>query len=117
MRLSYPTNIKIIRLPCTGRIDVAHLLRAFEKGADGVYVVGCLEGSCHYNKGNLIARKRVEYVREKLEELGFGGDRLRMYNLSSGEAPTFVEYAREMYEHIKSLGSSPVNKGAKPDDG
>ena len=107
--MSYPTNVKVIRLPCTGRIDVVHLLRAFEKGSDGVYVVGCLEGTCHYNKGNIIARKRVEYVRGKLEAIGLGGDRLRMYNLSAGDAPTFVEYAREMVEHIKSLGPNPVN--------
>ncbi len=109
MRLEYPANIKIIRLPCSGKIDVMHLLRAFQKGADGVYVVGCLEGTCHYNEGNYRARERVEYVRMLLDEIGIEGDRVRMYNLSSGEGPTFAAYAREMTEHIKALGPNPLN--------
>ena len=109
MRLEYPANIKIIRLPCSGKIDVMHLLRAFQKGADGVYVVGCLEGTCHYNEGNYRARERVEYVRTLLDEIGIEGDRVRMYNLSSGEGPTFAAYAKEMTEHIKSLGPNPLN--------
>lgn len=114
MRLEYPTNIKIIRVPCTGKVDVMHLLRAIQKGADGVYVVGCLEGSCHYNEGNLRARERVAHVRMLLEEIGMEGDRVRMYNLSSGEAPTFVTYAKEMTENIKTLGTNPLKgKGAK----
>lgn len=87
-----------------------HLLRAIQKGADGVYVVGCLEGSCHYNEGNLRARERVNHVRMLLEEIGMEGDRVRMYNLSSGEAPLFVSYAREMTENIKSIGPNPLNK-------
>ena len=109
MRLEYPANIKIIRLPCSGKIDVMHLLRAFQKGADGVYVVGCLEGTCHYNVGNYRARERVEYVRMLLDEIGIEGDRVRMYNLSSGEGPTFAAYAKEMTEHIKALGPNPLN--------
>ena len=86
-----------------------HLLRAFQKGADGVYVVGCLEGTCHYNEGNYRARERVEYVRMLLDEIGIEGDRVRMYNLSSGEGPTFAAYAKEMTEHIKVLGPNPLN--------
>ena len=109
MRLEYPANIKIIRLPCSGKIDVMHLLRAFQKGADGVYVVGCLEGSCHYNEGNYRARERVEYVRMLLDEIGIEGDRVRMYNLTSGEGPAFAAYAKEMTEHIKALGPNPLN--------
>lgn len=110
MRLEYPANINIIRLPCTGKVDVAHLLRAFEKGADGVYVVGCLEGTCHYNEGNYKARERVEQVKIKLEEMGLEGDRVRMYNLSSGEGPTFAAYAKEMTEHIRNIGPNPINR-------
>ena len=110
MRLQYPSNIKIIRVPCTGKVDVLHLLRAIQKGADGAYVVGCLEGTCHYNEGNFRARERVEYVRTLLEEIGLEADRVRMYNLSSGEGPTFAAYAKEMTEHIRSLGPSPLNK-------
>ena len=108
MRLDYPANIKIIRVPCTGKVDVMHLLRAFQKGADGVYVVGCLEGTCHYNEGNLRARERVNHVRMLLEEIGMEADRVRMYNLSSGEGPTFAAYAKEMTEKIKELGPNPL---------
>ena len=70
MRLSYPDNVKIIQVPCTGRVDIIHLLRAIEDGADGVYVAGCLEGECHYISGNLKTRKKVEYVKKVLEQLG-----------------------------------------------
>ena len=108
MRLDYPANIKIIRVPCTGKVDVMHMLTAIRKGADGVYLVGCLEGACHYNEGNLRARERVNHVRMLLEEVGLEGDRVRMYNLSSGEAPTFAQYAREMTENIKNLGPNPL---------
>ena len=87
-----------------------HLLRAIQMGADGVYIVGCLEGTCHYNEGNFQARERVEHVRTLLEEIGMEGDRVRMYNLSSGEGPTFAAYAKEMTENILSLGPSPLDK-------
>ena len=110
MRLQYPSNVKIISVPCSGKVDVIHLLRAIQMGADGVYVVGCLEGTCHYNEGNFRARERVEHVRDLLEEIGMEGDRVRMYNLSSGEGPTFAAYAKEMTEHILSLGPSPLDK-------
>lgn len=108
MRLEYPSNIKIIRVPCTGKVDLMHLLRAIQKGADGVYCVGCLEGTCHYNEGNFRCRERVEHARTLLAEVGLEADRVRMYNLSSGEGPTFAAYAREMTEHIKSLGPNPI---------
>jgi len=112
MRLDYPANIKIILVPCSGKVDVMHLLRAIQKGADGVYVVGCLEGTCHYNEGNYRAKERVNHVRQMLEEIGIEGDRVRMYNLSSGEGPTFAQYATEMTEHIRELGPNPLkNKG------
>lgn len=110
MRLDYPVNIKIIRVPCTGKVDVMHLMRTIQMGADGAYVVGCLEGSCHYKQGNLRARERVMHVQKLLEEIGLEGDRVRMYNLSSGEGPTFAAYAKEMTEHIRELGPNPLKK-------
>ena len=87
-----------------------YLLRAIQKGADGAYVVGCLEGTCHYNAGNFRARERVNHVRRMLEEIGLEGDRVRMYNLSSGEGPTFAAFAREMDLHIKELGPNPLSR-------
>jgi coenzyme F420-reducing hydrogenase delta subunit len=110
MRLNYPSNIKIILVPCTGKVDVIHLLRAIQQGADGVCCVGCLEGSCHYNAGNLRCRERVEHVRSLLQEIGLEPDRVRMYNLSSSEAPTFAGYAKEMTENILKLGPNPLKK-------
>ena len=98
-------------VPCTGRVEEILILRAFERGADGVMVVGCLEGDCHYQVGNLRARKRVERVAKLLEAAGVGGDRVRMYNLSAGEGAKFVIYATEMVDHISTLGPSPVGRG------
>jgi F420-non-reducing hydrogenase iron-sulfur subunit len=112
MRLSYPTSVKIVRIPSTGRVDILHILRAFESGADGVCLVGCLEGDCHYLVSNLRARKRVEYVKHLLDECGIGGERVAMYNLSSAEGQRFAEVAREITTKIKELGPSPARKSA-----
>lgn len=108
MRLRYPGTIRIVRVPCTGKVDILHILRAFEKGADGVYVVGCMEGDCRFNNGNLRARKRVEEARRILDTVGIGGDRIAMFNLSSGEGPKFAEYAEKMTETIKEMGPNPI---------
>jgi coenzyme F420-reducing hydrogenase delta subunit len=108
MRLSYPANVKIIQVPCSGRVDILHLLKAIEDGADGVYVAGCLEGECHYLTGNLKAKKRVRYVKRVLSEIGIEPERVEMFNLSSGQGPRFAEIAREMVERIQKLGPSPV---------
>jgi F420-non-reducing hydrogenase iron-sulfur subunit len=108
MRLQYPTNIRIIEVPCTGKVDIVHLLLAFEQGADGVLVVGCMEGDCHYMAGNLYAKKRVQRVKEILDKVGVGGDRLAMYNLSAGMGGRFAEIAREMTKKIMDLGPSPI---------
>ncbi|RLC03222.1 MAG: F420-nonreducing hydrogenase [Deltaproteobacteria bacterium] len=108
MRLKIPSNFRIIRVPCTGKVDVIHILRAFEKGADGVYVVGCMEGDCHYNEGNFRARKRVEQAQKILDQVGVGGERVKMFNLSSGEGPLFAQFSIEMDNKIKELGPSPI---------
>jgi F420-non-reducing hydrogenase iron-sulfur subunit len=113
MRLSYPANIKIIRVPCTGKVDILHVMRAFEKGADGVYAVGCMEGDCHFNSGNFRARKRIEQAQKLLEAVGVGGERVAMYNLSSSEAPRFVEIAVEMEAKIREMGPNPIKLAGK----
>ena len=110
MRLSYPSNIKIIQVPCTGRVDIIHLLNAIEDGADGVYVAGCLEGECHYISGNLKAKRRVQYVKKILEELDIEPGRVEMFNLSAGEGPRFAEIAVEMDERIRELGPTPIKQ-------
>ena len=109
MRLSYPSSIKVIQVPCSGRVDILHLLKAIEDGADGVYIAGCLEGECHYLTGNYKARRRVNYVKKTLEEIGLEPERVEMFNLSAGEGPRFAEIAIEMNDRIKALGPSPLN--------
>ncbi len=108
MRLSYPTNIKIIRVPCTGKVDILHILRAFEKGADGVYAVGCMEGDCHFTSGNFRARKRIEQAKVLLDTVGVGGERVEMFNLASSEGPLFAKFATEFVNKIKDLGPNPI---------
>ena len=88
-------------------------MRAFEKGADGVYVAGCVEGTCQFNTGNIRARKRVEQAQKILEKIGIGGERVQMYNLSSSEAPRFVQIAEEMTEKIMALGPNPIKIAGK----
>jgi coenzyme F420-reducing hydrogenase delta subunit len=109
MRLNYPTNLRIVKVPCTGRVAAIHLLKAIEKGADGVFIAGCLEGDCHYQEGNLRAKKRVAYVRQLLEGIGVGGERVAMYNLSAGMGSRFAEIAEEVTAKIRQLG--PLVKG------
>jgi len=111
MRKSYPANVKLIRVPCTGRVDDVHLIKAFEQGMDGVYVAGCLEGECHYLRGNLRAKKRVGHVQGILAALGINPERLQMYNLSAAMGGRFVEIALEMTERVRALGPSPVTTG------
>ena len=108
MRLQYPPDIKLLLLPCTGRVDIIHLLKAFEAGADLVFVVGCLEGECHYLMGNIRARKRVNKVKKDFEAIGLEPDRVEMFNLSSSEGPRFAAIAREMVERAYKLGPCPT---------
>lgn len=108
MRLNYPPNVKIVKLPCTGKTDILYLLKAFEDGADGVYVAGCLEGNCHFIDGNIKAKRRVARAKKLLDEIGIGGDRLEMFNMSASMGPKFAEVAREMTERIRELGPSPL---------
>ncbi len=107
MRVQYPPNVRIIRLPCTGKVDAIHLMKSFEDGADGVFVAGCLEGECHYLEGNLRAKKRVAYVKKLLTEVGTDPQRVEMFNLSSAMGGQFAEYVEEMTKRIKEIG--PVN--------
>ena len=117
MRLSYPANIRIIKVPCTGRVDILHILQAFEAGSDGVCLVGCLEGDCHFVAGNLRALKRTHYVKQLLDECGIGGERVAMYTLSSAEGQKFAEAAREMTQKIRSIGPNPAKSARHTERG
>lgn len=113
MRISYPSNIKIIQVPCTGRIDAIHIMKTLEEGADGVMIAGCLEGECHFLEGNLKAKSRVYSVRQILGQVGLEPDRVVMYNLSSAMGPRFAEICRDMVEKIIKIGPSPLKKPEK----
>jgi coenzyme F420-reducing hydrogenase delta subunit len=107
-RMQYPPNIRVIHLPCTGKLAMEYVLEAFEKGIDGILVAGCLEGGCHFQEGNLRARKRTDKVRAMLDEIGIDGRRLLMVNLSAAMAPTFVERVNEIVNTVRSLGPNPL---------
>ncbi len=108
MRLEYPDNVRVLRMPCTGKVEVDHILAAFERGVDGVIVAGCPEGDCHFQEGNLRARRRVERAKQLLEEIGLEPERLEMFNLSAAEGARFAEIVSEMSQHLTELGSSPL---------
>jgi F420-non-reducing hydrogenase iron-sulfur subunit len=108
MRLEYPANVRVLRLPCTGKVEPNYILSAFELGVDGVIVAGCLEGGCHFQEGNLRARRRVERVQQLMSEAGLEPERLEMFNLSSAEGTRFAEIVTEMSARLKRLGPSPL---------
>ena len=87
-------------------------LKAFEKGADGILVAGCEEGSCHFQEGNLIAKRRVNYTKRLLEELGVQPERIRMVNIGAADARLFAEIMRDMVETIRKLGPAKLRKEA-----
>ena len=104
MKRTMPGNVKKIQVPCSGRIEVLHLLKPFEQGADGVYVAGCQEDSCRYVTGITKAAKRVAHVKRILEELEIEPDRIEVFNLSAGKGQEFVDVALEMTKKIEDLG-------------
>ena len=109
MRIQYPPNVRIVRTPCTGTLEVEYYLRAFEQGADGVFVAGCLEGGCHFIEGNLCARRRVDYTHQMLEEIGLEKERLCMVNVSAAMARPLSEHIIDMVETVRKLGPTPLN--------
>ena len=116
MRLSYPANIKIIRVPCTGKVDVLHLMRALQKGADGVYVAGCLDGDCHFKNGNRKAARRVASAKRLLSEIGLEPERVEMFTMSAGMGERFSQIASEFTGRIRKLGPNPVYSYTKKTD-
>ena len=109
LRIQSPPTVRVVKLPCTGKVDVLLMLRAFERGADGVMVAGCLEGDCHYQQGNINARRRVERTQALLEQIGFEPERVRMFNMSSAMGQGWADAVTEMDEQIRALGPSPLH--------
>jgi F420-non-reducing hydrogenase iron-sulfur subunit len=108
LRIPYPPNVKLVKLPCTGKMDPLYILQAFEDGADGVYVVGCPVGNCHHVRGNERAFARIQRTKRMLDDIGLGGDRLDMFFVSGGMGVTFAEVAKEMTERIRAIGPNPI---------
>jgi F420-non-reducing hydrogenase iron-sulfur subunit len=111
--MQYPPSVRIVRTPCTGRLEIDFYMKAFENGVDGVLVAGCEEGSCHFQDGNLLAKRRVNSVRGLLTEAGIEADRLRMVNVGAADARSLTEHIKEMVETVRKLG--PLGQ-KKPDD-
>jgi len=108
-RIQYPTNIRIIRVMCTGRIDPAFVFEAFKDGADGVLVAGChLPSDCHYISGNFKALRRITLLKRTLKEFGIEPQRLRLEWVSASEGDKFASVVREMVEDLKKLGPNPL---------
>lgn len=104
LRIQYPSNVRILRVPCSGRVDVLHVLKAFLNGADGVIVTGCLIGDCHYIDGNLKAKSRVDAMKKSLTALGVDPERLEIGFASSSEGQKFADMMKDFVEKIRRLG-------------
>jgi F420-non-reducing hydrogenase iron-sulfur subunit len=111
-RTQYPTNVRVIRIMCTGRLDPAFVLKALSVGADGVLVSGCHIGDCHYLAGNFKSRRRVALLRKLIEEYGYDRERLRMTFISASEGAIWAEVVQDMVNTIKKLGPNPLKQQA-----
>ena len=103
-RIVYPENVRIIRVPCSGRIDPVFVLRSFQEGADGVLISGCHPGDCHYNEGNYYARRRMLMLRKLLEFSGIESERVQMSWVSASEGGKWAEVVTEVTADISRLG-------------
>ncbi|PUA34268.1 MAG: methyl-viologen-reducing hydrogenase subunit delta [Candidatus Terraquivivens tikiterensis] len=109
-RIQYPSNLKVIRVMCSGRINPVFILEAFASGADGVLVTGCHPGDCHYISGNYKTRKRVMLLEKLLEQFGIEKGRLRLEWVSASEGERFASIAREFVEQIRKLGPNRISE-------
>jgi len=105
-RLTYPADVRIIRVPCSCRINPLFVLRAFQKGADGVMINGCHPGDCHYSTGNFFTRRRMTMLISLLDYLGIEKGRTRVEWVSAAEGARFAAVMREFTEQIRSLGQN-----------
>lgn len=103
-RLQYPHNIKIIRLPCSGRVNPLFILKCLTDGADGVLISGCHIGDCHYSEGNFYARRRFAVLKKLLEYLGIDPRRFQMSWVSASEGDKWARLVTELVEEIKQAG-------------
>lgn len=107
-RIQYPPNIRIIRLPCSGRVNPLYVIKALEQGADGVLISGCHPGDCHYSEGNFYARRRFAMLKKLLEYGGIDPRRFQMSWVSAAEGDKWAEIVRGVVEEVRKIGP---NKG------
>ena len=103
-RMQYPPNIRVVRVPCSGRINPLFLVAALQNGADGVLVSGCHPGDCHYLSGNLIARRKFAVVKNLLEYVGIEAGRVQFSWVSASEGARFAALVAQVTEDVKRLG-------------
>jgi len=108
LHIQYPANVKLVRMPCTGKTDIRYILEAFEQGADGVYIVACPIGNCHHVRGNERGWARVNRAKKILDEIGLGGERLDIFFMSGSQGASFAIAAQTMTERIRKLGPNPI---------
>jgi F420-non-reducing hydrogenase iron-sulfur subunit len=107
-RMTYPTNIRIIRVPCSGRVDPLLIVKSFQMGADGVLIAGCHPGDCHYTEGNYYARRRFALLRPFLEYLGIESARFRVEWVSASEGKRWSKVVTSFTEELTKLGPRKV---------
>ena len=112
-RKRYAPNVRIVRVMCSGRVEPVFILKAFAKGADGVLVLGCHPGDCHYAEGNYKALRRMPMLKKLLSQMGIEDERLRMEWVSASEGDRFAAIVDEMTEQVKKLGPFPRNGGSE----
>lgn len=108
-RKAIPAGVRIIRVPCSGRVEPDMILKAFSGGADGVLVCGCHPGDCHYVEGNYKAARRMELMKTMLAQFGIEPERFRLEWISAAEGDRFVKVAREMYDSAVKVGPLRLN--------
>lgn len=103
-RMGYPTNVRIIRVPCSSRVNPSFIIRAFQRGADGVLIAGCHPGDCHYHSGNFYTRRRFTVLKRTLEYLGIEPERFQVRWISGSEGAKFAAVMNQVTEDIKKIG-------------
>lgn len=103
-RIQYPPNIRVIRVPCSGRINPLYILKALQNGLDGVLVSGCHPGDCHYLSGNLSARRKFALLKDFLQYVGIDPERVQFSWVSAAEGGRFAQIVKQVAEEIKALG-------------
>jgi coenzyme F420-reducing hydrogenase delta subunit len=107
-RLTYPPNVRLIRVMCTGMVDPQYVIKALLEGADGVLISGCHPGDCHYINGNFKARRRIKLLQEILPRFGFAPERLRLTWIGASDGIQFAETMRTLVARLKTLGPNPM---------